>query len=540
MKRRFWKLLLLALCIIAISLFIIYTQVNDWAKNELVSVLKKELKTDSITVKTIRISFWKQEINVVRSYLKFNRYSNNEQKQFEVTLPSITVGIKEVPKILDGTLHIKAIKLEKPNFILKQVFYDTLLVDKISNNKKKLPFRIMIDELEVDKLFLSTIKDNKYKLKSSISLKVNNLILQQDSSSSFSYNKFDLQADSTEFIAEEKKKLFYTGYLRWDGKNFVAKDISYLPSVSKRQFYLDERKAKPYLKISAKLIKIFNTQFAPDSILKGLKAETLAIYGFQLDSYKNLRYPKHRKVRYLPLEYLKKIDLPIEIDTLSLSNASLIHKQNYKFKEKAAYIELKKIGAKVYGITLPLNSASELKMGFSMLFYGKFPFSGTLNLKNSKNQDFSIVGKLGKAPVSVFNPIIERSIAISLNRGNINSGKVKIKGNKYVMKGSLELDYKRLGFSILKRGTYTVDSSLWARGLPKLTPTVIRTTNTKEKRKYRTGEILYYRSAYDAFPKYIWRGVASGLFDIASRVGRKRKPLSNLPKQKKKRKKRRK
>jgi hypothetical protein len=303
---------------------------------------------------------------------------------------------------------------------------------------------------------------------------------------------------------------------------------------------LDGFKLKPKHSKQAynKLIKYNNDWFdiATESIvIKGINMHELelnkminllsvSIESPDIKIYRDKNLPD-APFKYKPLlaGLIKKIPLPICIDTLLVKNGKLVYEELTPTSDIPGMVNFDPLFISVYNITnqpdrLSLNNLMEVD------FHGRIMGASNLNANlkidlNSDYETFSASGLLEPVDGAAFNPMVENLLLVSIKEGKIHKAEFTFDATDDLSQGELFLDYENIKVEVHKHK----DSEKRSGAMSFVANEVLNNKNLPEDKRYRTGNIYFERRKDKALVNYLWNSTKTGIISVVAPIADKTK-----------------
>ena len=527
---------------ILIVFIIVLAGVNSYFGYKIKNLIKAKINENPDS--TLAISYSSINVNIYTGLIRINdlliepgkkkteRFRNGELKSiFSLKLKSFRVsGIDILGFMTKKKLHIGKITIKDADINL--IVNNALKTDKLEIRRDTLDIfsekikGITINEInfkDID-LRVSDIKQEKDPFIKLNSLSISLMGVKVDSTTinnsiPASYNSFALQ--TRKFVYNKPK--FYS--IIYSGLNFNMKDstlnisdFQLKPKYSKASF--DKR--IPYetdlFDIKTKAIIINRIGILSFLSNKELNIPSMEILDPNIDIYRNKRItdPPY-KYKPLLVTLIKKISVPILLDTLKIKNGKLIYGELHEYRDKPGEVEFSNLNINGYNITnrkkqIALHPIFRLDVSSKLM--GKANFQVNFRFDQSKTNDFFTVdGEMGRIIATEINRVSESMMRMKIKSGVIHKASFHFWANNDQSKGELIMDYENLKIEVMK-----VDERKSYKALSAIANGVMNNHNIPGKKKYKTGLIHFSRDKNKAIPNYLWKSIQSGLVSIMASV----------------------
>lgn len=263
-------------------------------------------------------------------------------------------------------------------------------------------------------------------------------------------------------------------------------------------------------------IKIKDIDFKKLETEKKLYAQSVLLENGQAIIFNNKKLPSDGKnaIRNAPHLALRRLKLPIFIDTLSLKNFEIHYRELNPKSNKigdAFFTNLTGTMRNVTNDSIALRKNHWITSTFEMNFLDNAKILVNLNLNlTSKVGEFNYKGSLGAANATSFNVLLEPLALAKAERGYFNKISFDVKANVNGSHGTVQALYKDLKVSSLVR---EADGSLGKDGLISfLVNTLLITPNNPEEGE--SARIAYFTHDHPptrSFFNLMWKSIFTGI-----------------------------
>lgn len=453
---------------------------------------------------------------------------------FEINLKKMEIkGVGILTAYFKKKININAIILDKP--IINVTFSKTkknaekkkTLFESISKTLKSIRVKeIKINDADVDYF-------NKSKAKTTVnSVKHLNLIIDDFLIDSLA------QQDSTRFYFTKDIKFNIAGY------SSITKDKMYKMSVDtisgsvkSKTLSISNFKLKP-LKNELAFARTYKTQKDRyDLAFEKIEFEGFDFLGFSSDQkiytkalnigpanvevFMSRESPApaglDKGVNY-PHMALKRLEIPIEIDQVSLKNVQLKYAEYNPPSKKIGFVEFKSLAGDILNVTndsLALIKNNHANASFTTKLMG----TGNLNLKidfnlTSKIGAFSYTGSLSNFNLKGLNPLSKALGLVEIESGQVQQIAFNVNGNLRTAKGSMSMLYNNLKVNLLSDnidGTGTKKKGLLSFLANNI---LVKDDNPTRSEQPRTAQMTNTRINSASFFNLMWKTLFLGIKDI--------------------------
>lgn len=394
---------------------------------------------------------------------------------------------------------------EKPASALQALFGDILSRGKIRNFQLGQACAVIrVGEDQIGSLNNLNIEATEL---STDSLKLNYPI-------PFDYQRIFISIDSMDYLMGNGQ-IFKVGAIKFDTEQQQLR----MNSLSLR--YPDGlRKASTQIDFQIDLI-----EFELDSLaLSGIEANSnlysdlnirghkLEIMGLFLEDLRNKNLPRPAD-EYKPLfqGMLQKVNFPLKLDTLKLTNTTIIYGESVEGKNEDWQFHLDNLNGDFVNIT----TIPEFQSAFGYLrgkFTGKIKGSGNLDfdLKIPYDRDaFELEANLTSFPLTKINEILKPIMNGEIITGDLARLNIKIKADSLRSTNQLQFDYTDLKIELYQKGTQEKN-----RVTSTLANIALNSSNLPGDKRYLTANYTTVRNQYRGPFNLIWKSTKEGIMQI--------------------------
>lgn len=289
-------------------------------------------------------------------------------------------------------------------------------------------------------------------------------------------------------------------------------NLSYLPKTSKKDFFKAHKQQKAWLKAETKKITLYGFTMAQIIYDEKLTLKNLSIEAPQLEISTNKSLPRNPKANKEVLSRLiRDIPFPLELEEINLINGQLLYEQENPGVKILGKLPISKFHVKVLRAC---NTAKYPDMEISVQgkLFDEVTMRGNLLFDMASASDaYTINITLGKGKMSKFNSMLLPMANVNIEEGILNRGKINLRGNKYSMWGTLELDYNDAKIDFVGKEE---SSKLKNRFISFAANAVIRRSNLSTDPHFQIGLMNLKKPKEVGFVGFIWKTVQEGLMDV--------------------------
>lgn len=250
-------------------------------------------------------------------------------------------------------------------------------------------------------------------------------------------------------------------------------------------------------------------------------AQQVNIQGGKMDIYRDrtLPMPPGNKLGQYPHQLLAKLNVPLNIDTLTGSNINIQYTELSPLTGQTGYINFSHVHSRIRHIT-NIDSLVAKNRHMTADVDAVFMQSGKLTARfdfmlNDKAARFDVAGQLNNMNGKDLNVVTKPLGKIEIKSCDISEMTFNIKGDERKATGHVKLLYQRLKIAVLEQNK---DHQGYKRkGLISFVANalVINSDNPLKGEKVRTANVNYTRDIHKSFFNLVWKTLFTGVKDIA-------------------------
>jgi len=249
-----------------------------------------------------------------------------------------------------------------------------------------------------------------------------------------------------------------------------------------------------------------------------LTASVLNMVGADVAIFLNRALPKPKidRTPNFPTLALKRLPIPINLDTVNFFDTKLKYTEFNPLSARSGSLYFNNINGKLTHVT---NNVVALQgnpycyasaMGL-MMGTGIFNINFKFDLVNPKAA-FDFSGSLGPMNIRDLNPVLKPLALIKVGKGIIDTISFNGTGNTDFCSGRLTAKYKQLRIGLLARDSTKLKRQMLASLYTSIV--ILRSENpSADDGLLHTASFLYKRPVEASFVNSLWRGLAMGLMD---------------------------
>ena len=248
---------------------------------------------------------------------------------------------------------------------------------------------------------------------------------------------------------------------------------------------------------------------------------SLSLDSLSADIFKDKTKPLDQsKIKPLFTQSLGKMQLPMKLDTVSITNSSLTYYERLPDTDKHVEVSFSNMNGtilNVHSATYALDAEKPLTLQLETDLLDAVNVG--LKLEMSYDSDaFSMSGQTsGTSKLKALNPTVYPAMNMSFQGGRLDGIQFQARGTSRSMRGSLTMLYTDLEVELFKKDHSENKTLSWiANGL-------IKHSNPNKRGKVIVGEIAVERNLYKGTMNYVWKGVQSGVVNTFNPLGKRQR-----------------
>lgn len=519
--KRFLRFLSVSILLIAFILLVVHILV-DLLEDEIFDYFVKRIEKKSGGRYSIKYDFVNLDFIGGGIHTKNLVVTPGQEGQFKIRIPVLKIEGIFLPDLVIGkSLHINKLYVKKGEVVIIK----TKNPGNEAKKKSKPLTSIFIKNLDVEKASFKLIgpgKETPILTIPEVSLLFSKLRISAEAIR-FKSGQFTLKRPAFDFpdgfyslkagaVRFSKSK----ASLSFDSFELIPKYKRY--QFSKKKGYRTDRLWLKADKIIFEKIN-FSDFFNEQRFCSGL----LTVKNPQLDIFRDKRMPRIRapKKKKFPQQLLRELKFKLKIDNMKISDGNIGYTERTPMSRKPGKLFFAGIQADLKNITnypelLKKKTSAVLTAAAKVMGKGDLRVTITIPI-NDKRNGFAFAGHLGKMDMRVFNPMLENSTNLRVNRGTVRSLDFSAGADNDLARGEVTFLYRNLKVSMLKRKSeYERKKRTLVSFLANI---IIHEDNPKTGKPARVGKIFFKREEPVPFFGYMWKSLLTG---IQSSIGLKK------------------
>lgn len=447
----------------------------------------------------------------------------NSGNTFSISAPQLTfTGFDINSAIKNNSFEFDEIKINNPNIAIE--IADSIKGDKLefAKNLDLYPFvesyvnDIMVKRLQLQNINLNFNWFEKELINKHFNLSFSEINIAENAKNENLLNSKEFELSTTnlktqsndgfyEFIADS---LIYNSAKH----NTLLKNIQVIPLYPRNEFQQKINFQTDYLRAKTDLIElkgVDENRWLKDNILT---AKELLIGKSDVDIYRNKRLPFNTKqFPPWPQDLLKELNQPFVFDSIILSPSAIKYSELLDFSDEPGFVEFNKLTLKTGKLSnipeiIIQNPNFQINASTNIFNQGLLTIRANFDLTDS-HYTHTITGNLSSMPLTPFNKMIEKSLPISIESGQLNRFDFDLKLNDKLATGKLYFGYDNFKISVLEMDNKGVKkskfASFWANKM------VVKSKNPKGD-KFLPTTITYERDIQRSILNYWWKAIFTG------------------------------
>ena len=450
---------------------------------------------------------------------------------FQINAVSLDVsGLKVLKLIFNKTIQLSSITLNSPEFVSMKMV-DTVEID--SNVEKSLYERMpsilkgaRIGVIRLNNLsFVNQIKADTTKRGvkwSGLNLTLESIFidsLKQQDTTSFLFSKdIRVHGKVMNFASTDGMYKFTIGEFRLSTKeeSLEITDFKVIPQYPEIEF--TQRMAIPGDRYNFVFSKIFAQKINFNQLERegnlGVAKLILETAELRIFNNKSLQGAKIDKTDNFPHIAIKKLDLPLTIDSMQIRNFDIYYKELNPNSGKSGTAFFTKLYGTFHNITndsIQLRKDPWCRSSFQTNFLGNAKLLVDINM-NMADQDgeFNYKGSLGSGKSKVYNELLEPLAMVKIEDGSIRKISFDVNANRYGSSAKVLMLYDNLKVSVLGKD----GKVLKKKGLLSFLANSFLVKNSNPRKEGEApieANIIHVHSQDASFFNLMWKSIFAGL-----------------------------
>jgi hypothetical protein len=514
-KYRTFKVLSVVLVLLALyagGRLLVFQQVKKVMQQQLAQLEKQGIE---INVEALRVGPWQNKVQLDRVRIKFTEGYGTDNK-VQASLGTITLrGIALLRAVWQKELWIHSVQLSRPDIQSMVKSEQATPPDKKVKNPRQPAIRkFFIKDLHIYKgsWKINENTDTPVRVATLDEIQLTDIRLENKSKGPLQWQVGKTRATAVRISVPKAMHTYSVQAIAYDAKakTLLIDTLKIIPDYNRSEFAQKAGREYPRLSGVLPYIRITGCELEsnPQFTFRAKEIRTK----LWLESYLDKRPPfKDPATRVLPVEFLRRLSLVAQVDTIRLEDSYAQHEEFPEIGETTGKVFFSKINATLAHLstqkpknenTLPTLSATALLMGTGDL-RAEFGFPA------NPNGTYFAKGALYRFPMTRLNLATESLAKAKVESGTLKSLHFNFTYNNDRSDGQVEMNYNDFKVTLFKK-----DNPNKKAGLVNFLVNnfVIKEDldETMDKEK-RTGIIQVYRDRRRGLFYFWWKSVLSGV-----------------------------
>ncbi len=428
----------------------------------------------------------------------------------DVTIKYVFVKLNKI----DGKKHRETAKEEATDTIAKtSIIPDSVKIKGLNG--------LLIEEFEIKKsrVEIYNLKSLKTELTNrEIRLTVKNIKLEKKNPAQ-EYLFLDIE----DILLEVDHNVFKTADNLYEitfdrlqttfrDKTISIKNFHFNPLFSKKGFSKQIKYQQERYDISSPEVLLSSPDYSELLADNELNIHSVVLKNPDISIYRDKRLPfPHFKRPLLPHQALKRMAMKLNIDTVTIDNATFVYEEKTDKNSKTLNLDFQKLNGTITNICnnpeeLEENGNMEVSLNGKLM--GAAPFNVSMIFPmQARNDTFVFSGTVnGKVSFKIFNKAIYPAAGIKFDGGTLNKMTFKGGANAKYSTGTMTLLYHDLSMHIVKNDEVSRNKFLsWSASA------LIRKNNPDKNNPPKKAVMVFERDIEKGFGNFFWKTILSGL-----------------------------
>lgn len=448
---------------------------------------------------------WKRSVTLkgIRGFVNHTGSPNDSVRTS--TIDRITVdAIELLPLIFEHKLSVGSVIVEHPVVSWPENF---------RTREKKTPGKKKIHAVIIRQL---TVVSSSLELTDSLNRESKKLIFNSFKAGGLVFENtvggtdWRLSTSSCDSMALHLAKEFYTIKINrsmFDAteKTMAIDSIHILPDYDRQLFAKKSVRQTDRIEGVIPAVRFHGISISKKGNLS-LEASRVSL-NLNLHVFRDKRYPFHNGLKTLPVRFLRRLPVSIQIDTVALEPSYVRYDEFQEAGDSAGYVYFDKLQASIYNVSN--LSPKETTMDAEGDFMDAGKLTVHFRFPADPDKEYHILGALTNFSLPAINSMLVPAANARIHSGKMEEMKFHFVYNDTRSDGEVTLNYTNLKMASTKK------SNIGSKIVTFLLNTFIRndmdrTIATDKK----TGTILFYRDHHRAIFNYWWKSLLSGIKSV--------------------------
>ena len=514
MKRKIvLRILLGIVAFVLLALLLTKVVVEPWIGKKIQASLNENSGAYQIKIEKVHVSIFRSGIEL-ENITFYSKPENEAQPDLTGEIESVKIkGIHLMKALFKKDYHIREVDI-----------FNSRLTGKVALQKKAgpakvSPVNIRIENLIFERLFVDlkdTATGQSYLIKDGV-LKVFDInVGKQDTLSPGIIRQFDFVAPEFKTVTSDSLYTITGVGINYSAATNALTADSFIVHPNYSEYEFTARSQFQTNRFEAELRGIVFHNF---SIADYIKSGNIISTYIEIGEL-NMQVFKDKRKEFRHIEKPTFQDMiydfkgAMNIDSIAVLSGNVVYTEHSEKAIEKGSISFSDINARIYKITNDTIYKTEkayMEMNANALLNGKGKLSILLKARIFDNQNtFAINGTLSGMEASDLNPIFEKSAAIKITSGKINTMNFSFSANNTKATGNMKMLYQDLKFDIINKQTgettaFKEQVKSWIANI------IVLKSNPMPGEEVRPGIIEYERDPERFLFGYFFRALLSGI-----------------------------
>ena len=466
-----------------------------------------------IKVENINVSFIPSGIELNKITL-LSKQQNEKQPGLTGDIESVKIkGIHLIKALFRKKYHVREVNIFNSRINGEVAFQKKVGTAGVS------PVNIRIENLFLDKFFVDlkdTATAQTYFVKDGV-LKVYDIdIEKQDTLSSGIVRQFDFGAPEFKTVTADSLYTISGIEINYSATSNTLTADSFAIKPNYTEYEFTAKSKFQVNRIEAELSGLTFHNFSVSDYIKSgnISSSYIEIGEMDMQVFKDKRKEFRHTEKPTFQDMIYNYPNELNIDSIAVLSGNIVYTEHSEKAVEKGSISFKDINARIYKIsndTIYKTEKAYLEINANALLNGKGMLSILLKARIFDNQNtFAVNGTLSGMEASDLNPIFEKSAAIKIISGKINSMRFSFSANNTKATGNMKLLYEGLKFEIINKQTGET-TALKEQVKSLIANIIVFESNPLPGKEVRTGIIEYESDPERFLFGYLFRSLLSGI-----------------------------
>jgi hypothetical protein len=393
-------------------------------------------------------------------------------------LPQQVLSLSFDDLVIDGINIDDAITSKSMDYKLVKLVNPVIEIDRYKANKKSSSdgdfsqrFLQQMEKLAVEKLQVQggsitvhdKVKGGTQKLQK-VAVLMKDILLNDASRND--KNRFlfakEAQLEFHDFSMQSKDKLYTMkigdAFINATGRKVELKNVSYGSPLSKQEFVARQKVAKEKYDLRFPTVTISGIDWWEAMNGDEISAGQVSTAGGKLAVFFDRRLPPTNKMGSFPNQLLAKLPKKLDIDKINLRNLSFSYEEFNPKTGQSGTVVLDKVAMAITNVTNKRSNQKPVEVDGTALLMGEVPVTTkfTFDMKKPEAGNFTATLQLDSFQAPIMNSVTEPLGLLKVDRGDIHSVFITMKGNEKEAAGEALVRYDKLkSFDAEEKGERT-------------------------------------------------------------------------------------